>query len=294
MKTKPWMRSGLFLGLFSTIGILASPAYAINLGDPEAAVIKELGAPQGRITSGKYDVYIYNRGKVELANGLVTSIELMSEEAAETRRLAKEKSQQEAEQQAKDTSERRRIEGHKVLADRLADPIFRAQPASGQLSYWDIFKKQYPEIDISSVYTDLSKQYETEQAQTKVQAQLADLQQRTDATEARVRRAEQAVEAAFLTPPPTTTYVTPIWTYSYQDSYYNQDNHYRRPTPATSPTRPCNVRPNYITTQPVPVTLAGAIAPSTRTIPTTQFNTYCNHSLSTGMPRTVKSNATCK
>jgi hypothetical protein len=307
MKTNSWLMLVFSFILMAACGLFITPVAAINLGDSEAAVITELGTPQGRISSGKYDVYIYNRGKIELSDGLVTSIELISAEAAETKRLAREKTQQEAEQQAKDASERRRVEGNRILADRLADPIFRAQPANGQLNYWDIFKKQYPEIDISSICLDLSRQHQAEQDQAIVQEQLADLHQR----EERIRRAEQAVEEAFLTPPPV-TYVAPVWTY-YPNSYDTHCRPHVTPMTRTYPgragvttTRPVPVtlagaiapttlgRAGVTTTRPVPVTLAGAIAPTTQTIPATPFITYCNHPQYTGLSHNAKSETTGK
>jgi len=154
-----------------------------------------------------------------MAVGFLTGwgLVLVSAEEVRARRIAQEKRQKEAKQRVQEAAEHRRIEGNKILADRLTDTLFRAQSASEQLAYWDLFHQQYPEIDIGSVYANLSHQYGAEIEQAKVQEQLADLQQRTTAAEARALRAEQAAEEAYWARP-TVTYVPLPWIQSYPNN----------------------------------------------------------------------------
>lgn len=261
MKTMGWSTNGLVLGLILASGIMVKPAAAIKVGDTTEVVFQELGHPQGRISSGIYDIYLYDRGKVELKNGLVSEIELVSPEEAAARRVEKEKRQQEAQRQAQEAQERRRKEGNQLLANRLADTTFRAQSATDQLAFWDLFKAQYPEIDIGSIYATVYRQYQVEEEQARVREQLADLRQRTAAAEARALRAEQAAENAAYWARPTVTYVPIPWIQSYP-RYCPPVSSF--PSPHLHPNR--YDTPDTSDVQPFSVTHFGTIPLSTRKI----------------------------
>ena len=254
MKMRRWIITGLVFGVLTTYWVSVAPAEDIKLGDTAETVIRELGKPQGRISAGIYEVYLYDRGKVELVSNRVTTVELIPAEEATARRLAQEKRQQEAAQQAQDAQERRRVEGNRILAERLADTSFRAQSAGEQLDYWDVFKSQYPEIDIGSIYANLSRQYQAEVEQAKVREQLADLEQRTAAAEARALRAERAAEEAYYSRP-TVTYVPVPWIQGYHHDNARETTYretvYHEPTfrNATNTfVRPIPIVPSNITT----------------------------------------------
>jgi len=219
MKMRHVISTGLVSGLLTVVGIWAASADGIKPGDTVEMVIRELGKPQGRISAGIYEVYLYDRGKVELVSNRVTTVDLITAEEASAKRLAQEKRQQEAAQRAKEAQERRQIEGNRILTERLADTFFRAQSAGEQLDYWDIFKAQYPEIDIGSIYAPLSRQYQSELEQARIREQLANLQQRTAAAEERAARAERAAEDAYWSRPPIVTYVPVPWVQGYHHDY---------------------------------------------------------------------------
>ncbi|MEI7879389.1 MAG: hypothetical protein WCI95_00810 [bacterium] len=280
MKATHWITFGLVLMALTGFGVIMASAEAIKPGDTVETVIQELGKPQGRISSGIYDVFLYDRGKVELKDGLVTSVELVSAEVAAARKIAQEKRQQEAVQRALELRESRRVEGAKVMADHLADTSFRTQSAGEQLEYWDLFKNQYPEIDIGSVYANLSRQYQVELEQARVREQLADLQQRTAAAEARALRAEQAAEEAYSARP-TVTYLSPPWIQSYPYNY--------RPHPSYNDTRPDPPKHSYQVTHPVPVTPACPVTPAPRKTPPGKYPKPGGSSSSTGVTFNVKS-----
>lgn len=258
MNLKHWIIKGLALGSLMAWGTFVATAESVKVGDTVEVVMRELGKPQGRISSGIHDVYLYDRGKVELKNGLVTSVELVSAEEAAARRLAQEKRQQEAVQRALEAQEQRRAEGSKVLSDRLADTAFRSQSAGDQLEYWDLFKNQYPEIDIGTIYANLSKQYQVEVEQARVREQLADLQQRTAAAEARALRAERAAEEAYWSRP-TVTYVSSPWIQSYP----------RYCPPTYTVTHHSPVKPHYVISKPNIITKPIPISHPCTTIPPT-------------------------
>jgi hypothetical protein len=267
------------MGILSTGLVLAAGAEEIKVGDTVESVVKELGKPQGRITSGVYDLYIYPRGKVEFKNGTVTTVELVSEEEATSRRLEQEKRRLEAEQRTQEAQDRRRLEGNKVLAERLADTSFRAQSAGDQLAYWDVFQKQYPEIDIGTLYANLARQSQADLDQARIQEQLADLQQRTAAAEARALRAERAAEDAYWARPPV-TYVVP-WIQSYSS--------WGPTIPPSSHSHPHSKPDRSTVTHPLPATHAGSIPVQVRTIPAIPFSQSSSSISSTGTTLNGKS-----
>lgn len=279
---------GLALALLASGEIFSASAEVIKIGDTPETVLHELGKPQGRMTSGTYDVFIYDRGKVEFQKGLVTTIELISAEEVLARRIAQEKHQQEAHLRAEQARESRKAAGDKLLAEQLADSYFRKQPASEQLTYWELFQKQYPKTDIGTTYIDLARQYQMDLEQAQIREQLADLRQRTAAAEARALRAEQAAEEAYLKTP-TITYIPVPWVQSYSPYcppspiYNSQRQHCEN---ERGQRRFDYDKPTTRYTRPVTVTTAGAIPPTTRKI--TTANTIQLPPLSTTTGATIR------
>ncbi|MEI8138767.1 MAG: hypothetical protein WCI03_02750 [bacterium] len=86
---------------------------------------------------------------------------------------------------------------------------------AGSLMAWGAFMATAETIKVDdTIYANLSKQYQIEVEQARVREQLADLQQRTAAAEARALRAERAAEEAYWSRP-TVTYVSSPWIQSY-------------------------------------------------------------------------------
>ncbi len=78
MKSTPSIpKTGLFFTFF-LLPVLS--AWAIAPGDTRDDLMEELGAPPSTIEMGARDIYIYERGKVELVGDEVTKVELLSPE----------------------------------------------------------------------------------------------------------------------------------------------------------------------------------------------------------------------
>lgn len=224
MKIGWYIGRGVAVGGIVLAGISLGSAGTVKMGDTSETVIQELGKPKGRISAGAFEVYSYDRGKVELTSNLVTHIELISTEEVEERRIEQAKRQEEAEQRERETEQRERetrerqtVEGNRILSERLADTAFRAQSAGDQLDYWDLFRQRYPEVQIGAVYDAVYRQYQEEEKEARIREQLADLQQRTAAAEERAARAEQAARDTAYWAQPSYLYYYPS-TYSYLDS----------------------------------------------------------------------------
>ncbi|MEI6563015.1 MAG: hypothetical protein WCO42_01765 [bacterium] len=231
MKTHRWIARCATLVLLAALSASVVPAQEIKKGDTAEDVTRQLGKPQGRITSGTYEVYLYDRGKVELQKGIVSEVSLISAEEAVARKLEQERRREVADRLAAEAKEKRHIEGGRILAERLANPAFSAQPAGQQVAYWDMFRQQYPEIDIGTVYANAMRQYQADLEQARIREQLADLQQRTTAAEARALRAERAAEEAYSARS-TITYIASPWVPSYPNTYFHP------PVPAYFPATP--------------------------------------------------------
>src|SRR6056297_3008825 len=80
---------------------LAAMAEEVLVGDSKEDVLSALGEPRGRIASGEYELLDYERGRIELQDGKVVSVDLMS-----PRQLARSK----AEAARRREEERRREE----------------------------------------------------------------------------------------------------------------------------------------------------------------------------------------
>lgn len=216
-------------GLLTFFAVTPLFAQDVKRGDSRESVLEKLGNPRGRLTSGDYEVYTYERGKIELRNGHVVEVDLISAAEAETLRVAKEKRLMEIDVATREAAERRRVEGPQILNERLTNTYFRSLPAGDQLAYWDSFKKLYPEVDASGPYTDVARQYQTELEQARIRAQLAELQQRTAEAEARAARAEAAAAEARQAAQnqPVITYINPVWvpTYTPPQSYHRACDH---------------------------------------------------------------------
>lgn len=294
MNIRPRIPFVLAAGLATIASHLVAEPGSVRMGDTPESVIRELGKPKGRISSGSYEVYIYDRGKVEFVSNLVSGIDLFSAEQLEEQRVEQEKrrqaeiSRQEAAAQlAREAQERRRTEGQSIVTGRLADTAFRAQAAGDQLAYWDRFKAQYPEADIADVYDALLRQYQTEVEQARLRQQLAEFQQRTAEAEAQAARAEKAARKA-------------------EEAYYWARPVYYVPMPVIQhpPHQPCQhscthtCQPVCTKSQQPPVRSRYMIppkpGPTPYILPTARFHQGAGPPVATGLTSRSKSQINCK
>ncbi|MCC5842839.1 MAG: hypothetical protein JJU05_01175 [Verrucomicrobia bacterium] len=219
-------------------GLLTLPLFAdLRIGDDRLTVLEALGQPQGRIEMGEFERLFYERGEVQLREGLVIRIELISEAAAEARR----------ERQARE-SESRRERGEAVKAERLADSDFRTRPAAERYAFWRDFRREFPEVDVFVQYTDAKAAAEADAERQRTADRLANVERRVADAEFRAQQAENT--ARTLNTPTRVQYVTP-WPVIHHAHRQRQPYrhppfvHHPRPQPQTpQPGTRVRVQPN--------------------------------------------------
>jgi hypothetical protein len=115
-----------------------------KVGDTRASVLDGLGNPKGTMVVGRNETLIYNRGTLQLTDGKVTRVKLMTD--GEYAAMVAD-----AEQRAKLAEEARaRLvqEGIAEKARTLADADFARKPPSDQYAYWKQFAARYPGVDV--------------------------------------------------------------------------------------------------------------------------------------------------
>ncbi len=186
----------------------------IQKGDDYAAVVAELGQPNGLAGSDQFLVLSFNRGEVIMRHGKVSSFNLISEQELANRQER---------QQAREASmamerERRLAEGRALLSDRENDPAFIALPASARLAFWDAFRQKYPEIDVDLQYQVVRNEVRHERRQYHAQVER---ERQLRQLEARVRHAELRAESAEREARQAQRQPTIVRTHSYYPVYHN-------------------------------------------------------------------------
>ena len=116
-------------------GAFLCPAGAeVKPGDSIQTVYDELGAPRMYIRYDSREILSFDRGQVELKDGVVVLSQLISPEAAEAQRVQRQA--EEAQQRlAEQTRRAQRItEGQVVREQKLADADFLNSPALSQVT----------------------------------------------------------------------------------------------------------------------------------------------------------------
>jgi hypothetical protein len=166
----------------------------VKVGDSLEQVLSAMGEPRGEIKAGTYQLLYFERGRVELRNGKVSKMDLVSEAQQEKIRLSREKQQAEAAQMAAEARTKRIVEGMALRKSKLAETAFMNAPASERVAYWQSFKKLYPEVPLGAEYTtalaDLEKDLAVQRIASAQQRQLDSLEQRVADAEDRAKRAE--------------------------------------------------------------------------------------------------------
>jgi hypothetical protein len=188
------------LAVFSVYaGENADESAVVALGDSRERVIELLGEPTGEIRSKSLSILSYPQGKVELRDGVVSEVNLMSAEELRKRReqsAARLRRQQQRREKLK-------ADGLRVKNGKLSDVEFLASPLSDQLFYWKEFSKMYPDVDVSGIYRDLQQRQQKEQKEQREDAMLAKIKQlekRVDDAEQRAAAAENAQQQSINFP----------------------------------------------------------------------------------------------
>jgi hypothetical protein len=196
-----------FIVVFVSTLIGSEAAAQISVGDTRQEVMEQLGQPTGYIGSDSFQILYFDRGEVVLRDGRVKSHTLVSPEVAERQRADREAWHAQREEQRRLAAERRaeerreRIaEGSAIRDQRRADPQFTALPASARLSFWQVFRQKYPEVDVDLDYTVALQETRLIQAEQTAQLErerrIQDLERRVQDAENQARLAErQAAQA---------------------------------------------------------------------------------------------------
>ena len=172
--------------------VLTTPAGAVSIGDSVDSVIQELGAPPNTIRIGARQVFDYARGRVEFEDGVVSQVDLISDQEAEERGMLQEE-QRALERERMEARRMGRLrEGLALRTATLSDPNFRAAPASERAAFWRDFSIHYPDIPIAAEYQQALRQLRDEQSASVAAAREA------AEMEERLRRLEQELRAAQL------------------------------------------------------------------------------------------------
>jgi len=171
----------------------ASDSGGLVVGDSLDTVLAVLGQPQGRLRKGDTEILLYDRGNVDVRNGVVVAHSVVSE--AEHTRREEEAARKRETQRAAEAAERARIHEEGVLLRdaRLADPDFAALPPEERVRVWREFRKQYPSVLLPAEYQAALTALE---AELNRQSQTAEQERKIAELEQRVRDAEYAAGQA--------------------------------------------------------------------------------------------------
>lgn len=116
-----------------------------KLGDSKDTVLDSLGNPKGRMVLKNLEALFYDRGSVELTDGKVSAVKLVTAE-----QLAKKQADQ-AEQDRKNAESRAKLiaEGAAEKQRMLADPAFVRKTPAEQADAWRKFAARYPGVDVA-------------------------------------------------------------------------------------------------------------------------------------------------
>ncbi len=167
---------------------LVTAADAISLGMKRAEVFAELGAPTGTMTGDDFEVLMYRNGKVQLREGQVISIELVSD--AELAAQAKQRAEQQAERLA------RGLEAKEAMIESRE---FQNLSAEQQVLAWRRFQRMYPMIDVEEPYRKALVAYEIileQKAEERRTDRITELERRVAQAEALAQQAEERARRA--------------------------------------------------------------------------------------------------
>ncbi|HWZ95554.1 MAG TPA: hypothetical protein VNW30_10195 [Opitutaceae bacterium] len=178
------MKTLVFLLLLATP--LLAHAADLHPGDSLADVQAALGAPIGQAQLGNKLILDYERGQVQLVDGKVIDFNFLSPKA-----FAAQQAQQKADEaKAVQLKAQHIAEEQALKAQKLADPNFTSAPPAYQVSFWQDFRRRYPEVSCDDEYKlALARQQEAEQKVAALEARVADAEDRAARAENMARQA---------------------------------------------------------------------------------------------------------
>ncbi len=230
-----------------------------TVGDSVERARELLGEPDGYIKTGAYELLVYERGRVEVRDGVVSKIKLMSAEEAAVARAEKERERQARLAMELKRREQLRARGERIRDEMLMDPAFLAKPAGDQLAFWTTFLKKYPGVEIDPAYrADLIARHTQELKEAATEQRLREMENRVAAAEARAARAEQDAADARRRSNSYVSYGYPVVRYrspvvvTPAPYYYgpSRTTTVRKRPPVTSTVGPCTGRSIFAPNQP--------------------------------------------
>lgn len=165
--------------LLATLLICTSLSAApIQKGQTAEQVVETLGKPMGTIELREKTLLLYPQGEVTLKEGVVTEIDLMSEEqfVSDQERLRLEREEWLVDQERLRAAHKE--EGEAIRADKIKSSAFATLPAKDKVDYWRSFQIRYPEVDVSEQIEAALASYETELQELRSQQRIAELETR--------------------------------------------------------------------------------------------------------------------
>ena len=165
----------------------------VVLGDSRDQVIATLGLPRGQFVYDDTEMLFYDRGRVELKDGLVLEVRLVSEEEVARLNRERELAEEEAHRAYLERLMRNRAEGLAVKQQMLTRPSYVQASPLERVEKWKDFMARYPQVDVQAeVETalrdlDLDTAVRTAEA---TQRRVARLENRLAEAEDRAVRAE--------------------------------------------------------------------------------------------------------
>lgn len=168
----------------------------IEIGDPAAKVRDLLGEPRGDIRSGSYELLQYNRGRVELRDGVVTSVDLVSEAEAVARAAQRDQDQEARRARQAAAREQRRLDGLTARDRAIGNAAFMTSSGDRQVEFWDSFRRQYPDVPVDSEYAAALNKQDEEREKAATEQRLAAMEKRVQAAETKAQEASRDAERA--------------------------------------------------------------------------------------------------
>ena len=163
----------------------------VALGDSLAYVKSVLGEPHGYVAVGDDEILYYERGKVEFALGVVSGLDLVSEEEALRRKEKRMQAIEEHKIREEKMKLKRHAEGLALLQEKLSEPAFLSSSASVRLAFWQDFIRRYPEVSAHKHYAAALQEREKDLKARAAEQRIAALEDRLEKAEERARKAEE-------------------------------------------------------------------------------------------------------
>ena len=234
MNTKNIYRCIAWIAIFLGLLIPAIGTDDIRINDTADRVREILGPPDGYMASGTRELWTYRRGRVEIVDGHVTTVDLVSEEEALLREQQKTERLRLQQERLQREHEARRAEGEQLKEKMLSDPDFSEASAATQIAFWKEFRRRYPSLSVETEYQQALVRRQAEIEDQRLQQKIQDLENRVANAETDARLAhERAAEAERQSQNQNhySYYGWPIVTYPIYPSYPNCPGRPNRPRP---------------------------------------------------------------